>query len=161
MNTQNKIVSLKSLSKKVAIYKKKKIKIIFTNGCFDLLHYGHVRYLEKIKKKDNILIVAVNSDSSVRKNKSDGRPIQNQMARSTVIAGLACVDYVIIFNETTPEKIILALKPDVLIKGADWKDKAIAGENIVRASGGMVLFAPYVRGFSTTHIIQRIKRRCR
>lgn len=161
MNTQKKIVSLEKLRKKVSFFKKNKVKVIFTNGCFDLLHLGHVRYLEKIKTKNSVLIVGINSDCSVRKIKGSGRPIQNQVSRSGVIAGLSCVDYVVIFNEKTPEKTISILKPDILVKGADWKGNAIAGKQTVESSGGRVLFASYLPGFSTTRIIDKIKKICR
>ena len=132
MNTKEKIVTLPSLKRKISLLRKKGKKIIFTNGCFDLLHLGHVRYLEKIKKGDSLLVIALNSDKSVKKIKAKGRPVQGQAARAGVVAGLASVDFVVIFNEETPYKTIKAINPDVLVKGADWKGKGVVGEDILK-----------------------------
>ncbi|MDD3374761.1 MAG: D-glycero-beta-D-manno-heptose 1-phosphate adenylyltransferase [Candidatus Omnitrophica bacterium] len=160
MNTQKKIVSLDILKKKIVIFRKKGKRIIFTNGCFDLLHIGHVNYLEKIKGQNDILIVAVNSDASVKKIKVTGRPVQSQRSRAGVIAGLEAVDFVIIFSEETPYNVIKALKPDVLLKGADWKSKGVVGQDIVESSGGSVKFVKYLKGFSTTSIIETVLKKC-
>ena len=160
MNTKEKIVTLAILKKKIPLLRKKDKKIIFTNGCFDLLHFGHVRYLEKIKMANSILVVALNSDKSVKKIKAKGRPVQNQAARAGVVAGLACVDFVVIFNEETPLKAIQAIGPDVLVKGADWKGKTVVGEDAVKARGGKVFLANYLKGFSTTSLIKKIKKTC-
>ncbi|MFA6378556.1 MAG: D-glycero-beta-D-manno-heptose 1-phosphate adenylyltransferase [Candidatus Omnitrophota bacterium] len=160
MNTKNKILSLDLLKKKVAALRKSGKKIVFTNGCFDLLHFGHVSYLEEIKSKDAILIVGLNSDSSIRSIKAKGRPIQPQKARARVLAALACVDYVTIFSQKTPYRVIKALQPDVLVKGADWKGKMVVGEDIVKARGGRVKLVSYVDHFSTTHIIKKILTQC-
>lgn len=131
-------------------------KVVFTNGCFDLIHPGHVRYLQQARALGDALIVALNSDRSVRELKGDKRPILNQDERAEVMAALACVDYVTIFDEPTPREIITALLPDVLVKGGDWGVDAIVGREEVEAAGGQVLSLPFVDGCSTTDVIQRI-----
>lgn len=160
MNTKNKILSLSSLVPKVSALRKKGKKIIFTNGCFDLLHFGHISYLEAIKVNNAVLVVGLNSDSSIKKIKAKGRPVQPQMARARVLAALTCVDYVTIFSDATPYRVIQALKPDVLVKGADWKGKTVVGEDIVLARGGRVQLVHYVKNFSTTAIIKKILTQC-
>ena len=155
MNSQNKIIALPRLKGIIARLRKRK-KIAFTNGCFDILHFGHINYLEKAKKPGRLLIVAVNSDASVKKLKGKGRPVNGQRERTKDLAALSCVDFVTVFGEQTPEKTIHVLKPDILIKGADWKGKEVAGARFVRSCGGKVEFVPYVNGFSTTKIIQAI-----
>ena len=148
------------LKKRISLLRRSGKKIVFTNGCFDLLHLGHISYLEAIKSKDAVVVVGLNSDSSIKKIKAKGRPIQPQAARARVLAALACVDYVMIFSQETPLQLIKALQPDVLVKGADWKGKAVVGENIVRARKGQVKLIPYVDHFSTTNIIQKILTQC-
>jgi len=160
MNTKKKIVSLAFLQTKVSALRKSGKKIVFTNGCFDLLHFGHVSYLEEIKEKNTALIVGLNSDSSIKRIKVKGRPIQPQEARARVLAALACVDYVTIFSDETPFRVISVLQPDVLVKGADWKGKPVVGEDIVRARGGRVKLVSYVDHFSTTNIIKKILTQC-
>jgi len=159
LNSSKKIRSLESIKKIVAQLKRQRKTIAFTNGCFDILHFGHVRYLEAAKKS-RVLVVAINSDGSVRKIKGDQRPIVPQKERASLIAALECVDYVTIFNEPTPFKVIAALRPDVLIKGADWKGKEVVGADFVKSYGGRVEFIRYVKGFSTTKIIESIKEKC-
>ena len=156
MNTKAKIVKLPTLKKTVARLRKKRCKVAFTNGCFDILHAGHVSYLQQAKKTNRVLIVGLNSDRSIQKIKGPKRPIVNEKARATLLAALACVDYVILFDEDTPLKLIETLKPDILIKGADWKGKGAVGSNAVQASGGKVEFIKFIRGFSSTDIIKRI-----
>ena len=131
-------------------------KIAFTNGCFDILHSGHISYLEQAKRSNRILIVGLNSDRSVRKIKGPKRPYMNEKARAVLLAALACVDYITLFNEETPIKLIDAVKPDILIKGADWKNKGAVGGDSVRANGGKVEYIKYIPGFSSTDIINRI-----
>ena len=133
--------------------------VVFTNGCFDLLHIGHVRYLAKAKQKGDILVVGLNSDSSVRRLKGRLRPLVCQHDRAGILAGLASVDYVVIFNQATPFKIIKALQPDVLVKGADWPKLAIVGAEFVRGYGAKVATIPLVAGRSTTKLIKKIARR--
>ena len=151
-----KVKKLASLKKITAALKKKGRRIVFTNGCFDILHYGHVMYLEKAKRSGDCLIVGINSDLSVKKIKGPDRPIVNEFDRARVLAGLQSVDFVVIFNEETPLKLIQALKPDVLIKGYDWKNKGIVGSDFVKSYGGKVLTVKLAKGRSTTNLIKQI-----
>jgi D-beta-D-heptose 7-phosphate kinase/D-beta-D-heptose 1-phosphate adenosyltransferase len=133
--------------------------IVFTNGVFDLLHPGHVRYLQAARELGSALIVAVNSDRSARTlDKGPDRPINPDVERAEVLAALACVDATVIFDEETPYDIIAALRPDVLVKGADWAQGAIVGADIVEASGGRVARIPLSEGYSTTTIVEKILR---
>ncbi len=132
--------------------------IVFTNGVFDLVHPGHVRYLGNARALGDALIVGVNSDRSVRElAKAEGRPINPEEERAEVLAALACVDAVVLFDEDTPHEIVAALQPDTLVKGADWDETNIVGRDIVEARGGKVVRAPIVEGYSTTKIIEAIK----
>ncbi|MGH9799739.1 MAG: D-glycero-beta-D-manno-heptose 1-phosphate adenylyltransferase [Blastocatellia bacterium] len=131
-------------------------KVVFTNGCFDLLHPGHVRYLQQARALGDALIVALNSDRSVRELKGDNRPILIEAERSEVMAALACVDFVTVFDEPTPREIISALLPDILVKGGDWGIDSIVGREEVEAAGGKVMSLAFVEGRSTTDIIERI-----
>jgi D-beta-D-heptose 7-phosphate kinase/D-beta-D-heptose 1-phosphate adenosyltransferase len=133
----------------------------FTNGCFDLIHTGHTRYLAKAKSFSDLLIVAVNSDSSVRMIKGEKRPINTQAERAETLAALESVDFVTIFDEPDPHKIISDLQPDVLVKGGDWPIEKIIGRDVVEARGGKVVNVPYVEGASTTSIIEKILKLCR
>jgi D-glycero-beta-D-manno-heptose 1-phosphate adenylyltransferase len=132
--------------------------IVFTNGVFDLLHPGHVRYLQQARTLGDALIVGVNSDRSVRAIKGPTRPITPEDERAEVIAALACVDAAVVFDEGTPRQLIAALQPDVLVKGADWAEDAIVGRDIVEARGGRVVRVPIVSGYATTSMIDRIRR---
>ncbi len=136
--------------------KKNSRRIVFTNGCFDILHVGHIRYLKEAKGYGDMLIVAVNSDSSVKSIKGDKRPIVSQSERAEVVAALEMVDYVTMFDEDTPYNIIKKLQPDVLIKGGDWAIDKIVGRDIVEARGGKVIAIPFIEGASTTGIVERI-----
>ena len=158
MDSQKKLVLLQTLKKLIPQFRKEGKKIAFTNGCFDILHYGHVNYLEKAKGKNRILIVGVNSDSSVKKIKGPKRPFISQKQRALILAGLASVDFVIIFKEMDPYKIIQSIQPDVLIKGADWKGKKIVGQDFVEAHGGKVELIRYVKNLSTTGVIEKIRK---
>src|SRR4051812_23927504 len=132
--------------------------IVFTNGVFDLLHPGHVRYLQQARKLGDALIVGVNSDRSVRAIKGSTRPITPEDERAELIAALACVDAAVVFDEDTPSPLIAALQPDVLVKGADWAEDAIVGRDIVEARGGRVVRVPIETGYATTSMIDRIRR---
>lgn len=154
---QLKIKNPDALSKTLARLKSTGKKVVFTNGCFDIMHSGHVKYLETARNLGNILVVGLNSDSSVRSIKGNGRPINGQNDRAAVLAGLGCVDYVTIFADRTPEKLIRMLKPDILAKGADWKTADIVGADFVTARGGKVARIPFVRGRSTTTLIKKIR----
>lgn len=156
MKTSHKIITLPTLKRHLRRLRAQGKKIAFTNGCFDILHYGHVCYLEAAKTEEGVLIVGLNSDSSVRRIKGLSRPINSQKMRAAVLAALECVDFVVIFNAETPHDLIKALRPDVLIKGADWKDKEVVGSDIVKAYGGRVQLVRYVPGFSTTRILERL-----
>ncbi len=153
---KEKIKNLAALKKIILKLKKKRRKIVFTNGCFDLLHYGHVKYLEDAKRKGDILVVAINSDVSVRKIKGKERPIIGQNDRLSLIAALESVDYVILFNEETPLKVIKELKPDILVKGADWDSKQIVGSEVVLSYGGKVSTIKLIKDRSTTNLIKKI-----
>ena len=133
-------------------------RIVFTNGCFDLMHIGHTRYLQAAKALGDVLVVGVNSDASVRSlNKAPDRPIVSEAQRAEVVAALGCVDYVILFDEPDPQGLIAALQPDVLVKGGDWAVERIVGREIVEARGGVVRTIPLVPGVSTTSLIERIR----
>lgn len=156
MGSKRKVKSVEQLRMLIKRLRKNGKKIVFTNGCFDILHIGHIRYLEKAKKLGNVLIVAVNSDTSVRRIKGKGRPIIPQDERVEILASLECVDYVVIFDEVTPARIIERLQPDVLVKGKDYKDYQIAGAGIVEKNGGRIVRIPLEKGKSTTAIIRKI-----
>jgi D-glycero-beta-D-manno-heptose 1-phosphate adenylyltransferase len=134
--------------------------LVFANGCFDLLHQGHVEYLDRAKKLGDVLVVALNSDASVRwLNKGPGRPIISQEARASCLAALRAVDYVFLFEEETPLQVITALVPDVLVKGADWPVERIVGREVVEHAGGRLVTIPFSTGWSTTEIVNRIRER--
>ena len=133
-------------------------KAVFTNGCFDILHPGHTRYLCASRELGDHLIVAVNSDRSVRTIKGEERPIQNEQARAEMLAALSCVDTVIVFDEDDPKRVIQYLMPDILVKGGDWAEDEIIGSDVVKAAGGEVKRIPFVAGFSTTDLIEKIRR---
>ena len=132
--------------------------VVFTNGVFDLLHPGHLRYLQRAKALGDVLIVGVNSDRSVRPNKGPGRPITPEDERAEILAALAAVDHVVVFDEDTPQAIIAALQPDVLVKGADWAADAIVGREIVEARGGRVVRVPIEEGYSTSSLVAKIQK---
>jgi rfaE bifunctional protein nucleotidyltransferase chain/domain len=154
---QDKIVLLDELEKTVAQLKSVGRKIVFTNGCFDILHQGHVTYLEAARKEGDCLIVGVNSDASIRRLKGAGRPVNREASRARLLAALGCVDQVVLFSEDTPENLIVKLLPDVLVKGGDWPVDRIVGGKEVTAAGGRVLNIPLVENFSTTSLIRRIR----
>lgn len=130
--------------------------VVFTNGCFDLLHVGHVRYLKEAKKQGDILIVGVNTDASVKRLKGPQRPLQIEQDRAEILAALECVDFVTLFDEDTPLNLIQELKPQVLVKGGDWKPEQIVGSDVVLSAGGKVLSLNFVDGRSTTNIIKQM-----
>jgi rfaE bifunctional protein nucleotidyltransferase chain/domain len=154
MPTADKILTLESLIKKRQEWKDQKV--VFTNGCFDILHLGHVDYLEKAASKGNKLIVALNTDASVSKLKGPTRPINNEIARARIMAALSFVDAVVFFSEDTPLSLIKRLKPNVLVKGSDYTISNIVGADIVMENGGKVETIELVDGYSTTNIINKI-----
>ena len=151
-----KILGWEELKQKVELHRRRGDKIAFTNGCFDILHVGHVRYLREARKAGDLLVVALNSDASVRAIKGAKRPLVPQRQRAEVIASLEAVDYVTLFDETTPLKLIEYLRPDCLIKGEDWSEEAVVGRDAVRSWGGAVILIPMVEGASTTNIVEKI-----
>jgi D-beta-D-heptose 7-phosphate kinase/D-beta-D-heptose 1-phosphate adenosyltransferase len=132
-------------------------RVVFTNGVFDILHPGHVRHLREARSLGDLLIVGLNADASVRRNKGPQRPINSEQDRAEIVAALECVDGVVIFDEDTPAEIIKAVGPDVLVKGADWAEDAIIGRDTVEARGGRVVRVAIEKGFSTTSIVEKIK----
>lgn len=148
------LVQIKHISKLLRNHNKK---IVFTNGCFDILHAGHVMYLSRAKKAGDILVVGLNSDESVRKIKGPKRPVNSERDRALVLSGLQAVDYVVIFRELTPLSAILAIKPHVLVKGSDWKVSQIAGAKEVLSWNGKVILIPLLHGRSTTKTLQKIR----
>jgi rfaE bifunctional protein nucleotidyltransferase chain/domain len=152
-----KVVSQQELIQATAREKRDGRRVVFTNGCFDLLHPGHVRCLAKARALGDVLIVAVNSDQSVRGNKGPERPLVAEQDRAEVLAALACVDYVTIFDEPTPRELISRVLPSVLVKGADWALDTVAGREEVEAAGGRVVSIPIAPGYSTTNLVQRIR----
>ncbi|MCB0393380.1 MAG: D-glycero-beta-D-manno-heptose 1-phosphate adenylyltransferase [Bdellovibrionales bacterium] len=129
--------------------------VVFTNGCFDLLHVGHVRYLKEAKSLGDKLFVGLNTDASVKKLKGESRPIQNESDRAEILSSLECVDFVCLFAEETPIQLIHEVRPDFLVKGGDWKRESIVGYDFVESYGGVVKSLPFVEGRSTTNIISR------
>ncbi len=152
----NKIVRCEELKETVQALKRAAKKIVFTNGCFDLLHIGHVRYLKAAKDEGDVLIVGLNSDRSVRLIKGPKRPLVPENERAEVVASLACVDFVTVFDEPDPLVTIRAVMPDVLVKGADWAEDAIIGRDIVERDGGRVVRIPLTEGASTSKMIENI-----
>ena len=154
--TNKKIVTLKQLIPIVKKLKKQHKKIVTTNGVFDILHLGHVKYLENAKKLGNVLIVGVNTDYSVKQNKGDKRPINKQKSRIGVLAALGCVDYVFLFNEKDPRNWLSKIKPDIHIKAGDYKLSQIIEKDAVERNNGKIVLIPMVKGYSTTKIIKKI-----
>jgi len=133
-------------------------RVVFTNGCFDLLHPGHIRSLEQARELGDALIIGLNSDASVRELKGEGRPVMAERERAEILAALECVDAVVIFDELTPREVIARLLPDVLVKGADWPGDQIVGREEVEAAGGRVVSIPVVLGYSTSDILRKIRK---
>ena len=154
-----KILKIEKLVQKANTLRRSGKRLVFTNGCFDILHAGHIRYLAAARSKGDILVVGLNSDESVKIIKDEQRPIMNQEQRAEILAGLWCVDYITIFNEPDPLKLIKAIAPDVLVKGADWREQDIIGADVVKAKGGKVVRVSVVPDISTSRIIERIVKR--
>ena len=157
MHAQRKIKSPTALERIVRAAKARGRRVVFTNGCFDLLHAGHVKLLERAKRLGDLLVVGLNSDRSVRGLKGPGRPVVAQRERALLLAALESVDYVTMFDGATPLRLVKRLRPHVLIKGADWKTSNIVGGDVVHERGGRVVRFPLVKGYSTTRLIARIK----
>ena len=161
MIKHKKIKSLKQLTQIRKKLAKEGKTVVFTNGCFDILHRGHIECLKKAKSVGDVLIVGLNSDSSVRKLKGDKRPIVSQSDRAEILASLEMVDYVVIFNEETPYKVIASMVPDVLVKGGDYTKDKIVGRDVVESTGGRVIRVRQIPGKSTKDIIQKVIHRFR
>lgn len=153
----DKILDRQILKEKLDALRKEGKKIAFTNGCFDILHVGHVRYLREAKKTADVLVLALNSDSSVRSIKGEKRPLVVEEERAEILAALEFIDFVTIFEELTPLELITYLKPDVLIKGGDWAEDKVVGRDDVKKWGGCVVLIPEVKGKSTTNVVEKIK----
>jgi rfaE bifunctional protein nucleotidyltransferase chain/domain len=158
LQMSGKIVSIDELRRERARLRAEAKRLVFTNGCFDILHVGHVRYLASARSLGDALLVAINSDRSVRELKGAGRPIMDEQERAEMLAALRAVDYVMVFDDTSPRALIRELLPDVLVKGGDYQLGEIHGREEVEAAGGRVMALPFVEGASTSSIIERIKR---
>ena len=156
---KEKIKTKEDLHRIVEDLKKKGKRIVFTNGCFDLLHLGHIRYLEKAKSLGDILVVGVNSDRSVQSLKGPERPILPEEERAEILSGLECVDYITLFDELTPLELISSLQPHILVKGGNWAKETTVGREVVERSGGEVVILPFVEGSSTSNLIETILKR--
>ena len=156
MNVLSKIITAEKLAARLDKARKSGKKVVFTNGCFDILHAGHVRYLAAAAAEGDLLVVGMNSDASVRLIKGDRRPVVHQDHRAEVLASLGCVDYVVLYDAAQPLELIQALKPDVLVKGADWTPETIVGGDFVKSNGGNVVRIALVPEISTSRIIEKI-----
>jgi D-beta-D-heptose 7-phosphate kinase/D-beta-D-heptose 1-phosphate adenosyltransferase len=156
---REKIKAKEDLRRIVDDLKAKRKRIVFTNGCFDLLHVGHIRYLEEAKALGDILVVGINSDRSVRRIKGPYRPILPEEERAEILSGLGCVDYITIFDEADPLELISSLQPHILVKGGDWTKETTVGKEVVERSGGEVIILPFVQGASTSNLIETILER--
>jgi rfaE bifunctional protein nucleotidyltransferase chain/domain len=154
----NKILARNVLKNKLEELRREGKKIAFTNGCFDILHVGHIRYLREAKKTADVLVLALNSDSSVRAIKGEKRPLMSEEERAEILAALEFIDFVTIFQELTPLELINYLKPDILIKGGDWPEEKVIGRDEIKKWGGRVAIIPEVEGKSTTNIVEKIKK---
>ncbi len=152
-----KVFSREKLKKELDRHRTRGEKIVFTNGCFDILHVGHTRYLREAKKLGDVLVLALNSDSSVRAIKGGKRPLIPEDERADVVSSLESVDYVTIFNEHTPLELIEYLKPDIIVKGGDWSEEDVVGREFVKGRGGRIVIIPEIKGASTTNIIEKMK----
>ncbi len=152
--SHNKIFDRSVLGNRLAMWRLMNNKIVFTNGCFDILHRGHIEYLSQAHDKGNILVIGLNSDASVKRIKGEGRPVQDEQSRALLLASLRFVDAVILFDEDTPKELIEFVKPDVLVKGGDYTEETIVGAEFVKANGGEVVVVPLVEGYSTSSILK-------
>ncbi|MDH5475537.1 MAG: D-glycero-beta-D-manno-heptose 1-phosphate adenylyltransferase [Cyclobacteriaceae bacterium] len=155
--TETKIYSQEELGNQVKIWKKEGLKVVFSNGCFDILHLGHIDYLEKARSRGDKLVIGLNDDASVKRIKGSDRPINNEFARARMLAAMTFIDGVTLFSEDTPLELIEKLLPSILIKGSDYLAENIVGANVVMKNGGSVETIDLVNGFSTTDIINKIK----
>lgn len=159
MDTFSKIVTDEQLQHLLAVWRFKDDIIVFTNGCFDLLHPGHISYLEKARSMGDRLIVGLNSDESVKRLKGSSRPVNNQSDRARLLAALHCIDTVVVFEEDTPARLIEQVKPDILVKGGDYTVEQVVGASFVSSYGGRVEILPLEAGYSTTIMLEKLKTR--
>ncbi|MCX5678224.1 MAG: D-glycero-beta-D-manno-heptose 1-phosphate adenylyltransferase [Candidatus Omnitrophica bacterium] len=155
---KQKIKTLDALRRIASRLRSENKKVVFTNGCFDILHVGHIAYLERARNLGGALVIGLNSDSSVRAIKGKDRPINKEADRAMVLSALYFVDYITIFPDPTPKKLIKTLRPDILVKGADWKAEDIVGADFVKSYGGKIVRIPFVKGYSTTSVLKKIGR---
>jgi rfaE bifunctional protein nucleotidyltransferase chain/domain len=158
MSSADKIYTTQTLLPLLQKWRDQGLKIVFTNGCFDLLHLGHVDYLEKARALGDKLVVGLNTDASVKRLKGDERPLQDEMARTRIMASLLFVDAVVLFDEETPYNLIKFVQPDILVKGDDYQPENIVGADIVLQKGGAVKTVSLVKGYSTTNIVEKVKK---
>ncbi len=151
-----KIVDFEVFKQELAYWRFRNHKIVFTNGCFDVLHRGHIEYLAQAASKGDVMVIGLNTDNSVRKLKGENRPVQDEKSRAAILASLQFVDKVILFDEETPYSLIEKIQPDVLVKGADYKPEEIVGYDIVKAKGGEIISIDIVEGYSTSSILDKI-----
>ncbi|MDX5422561.1 MAG: D-glycero-beta-D-manno-heptose 1-phosphate adenylyltransferase [Hymenobacteraceae bacterium] len=157
MNSSDKIFTLPQLQERLQEWKAQGQKIVFTNGCFDLLHLGHVDYLEKARQLGDKLVLGLNTDASISRIKGPSRPLQDEMSRARIMASLLFIDAVVLFDDDTPLELIKAVQPDILVKGDDYAVEQIVGHEVVEARGGEVKTVPLVKGYSTTNIVKKIE----
>ncbi|MDX5419932.1 MAG: D-glycero-beta-D-manno-heptose 1-phosphate adenylyltransferase [Hymenobacteraceae bacterium] len=157
MNSKDKIFTLPQLQDQLQAWRAQGQKIVFTNGCFDILHLGHVDYLEKSRQLGDKLVLGLNTDASISRIKGPSRPLQDEMSRARVMASLLFVDAVVLFDDDTPLELIKAVQPDILVKGDDYAIENIVGQDVVTARGGEVRTVPLVKGYSTTNIVKKIE----
>ncbi|RMG92131.1 MAG: D-glycero-beta-D-manno-heptose 1-phosphate adenylyltransferase [Zetaproteobacteria bacterium] len=155
--SERRILTREEAAERVKSWREQGLSIVFTNGCFDLLHPGHVEYLEKASKLGDRLVIGINDDASIRRIKGPTRPINPLCDRARMLAALRCVDLVVPFTEDTPLELIRVLMPDVLVKGGDYRPEEIVGSELVRRHGGQVIVMPFLRGYSSTALIERIR----
>ena len=159
MNSKDKIFTLPQLQEQLQAWRAQGQKIVFTNGCFDILHLGHVDYLEKSRQLGDKLVLGLNTDASISRIKGPSRPLQDEMSRARVMASLLFVDAVVLFDDDTPLELIKAVQPDILVKGDDYTIENIVGQDVVTARGGEVKTVPLVKGYSTTNVVKKIENR--
>lgn len=155
---KSKIIDIQDIDPYLTYWKLKNQKVVFTNGCFDIIHRGHVEYLAQAANYGNVLVIGLNSDNSVRRLKGKNRPVQDELARATILASFQFVNAVILFDEDTPYELIKKVQPDVLIKGSDYHVEDIVGYDIVKEKGGKVVTIDFIEGYSTTSIIEKLKK---
>ncbi|MFH1936513.1 MAG: D-glycero-beta-D-manno-heptose 1-phosphate adenylyltransferase, partial [Bacteroidota bacterium] len=154
---KSKLFTREQIRNQCNIWRFKEKKIVFTNGCFDLLHLGHIEYLSKAADAGDVLVIGLNSDNSVRMLKGTGRPVMNEHARAMILASLSYVTAVVLFDEENPYELIATIQPDILVKGADYRIEEIAGHDIVQSRGGEVITVPLTKGYSTTDLIAKLR----